>query len=125
MPKQITRAEFDVMEVLWRKSPLGAAEVADHLSGSSSRSLKTIKTLLSRLVEKGALAHEPDGRRYLYRPMVSRAAYVRSATGRLADQLFGGRVAPLVAHLAMGRGLSDDDIQELETLLSELKRDDN
>ena len=123
MAKQITRAEFDVMEVLWAESPLAAADVAERMPEPASRSVKTVKTLLSRLVDKGALAHEPDGRRYLYRPLVSRADYANAATGRLADQLFDGRAAPLVAHLAMGRGLSDDDIQELEDLLAELKRD--
>lgn len=123
MPDQITKAEFEVMDVLWAQSPLAASDVAARLVDHTSWSLKTVKTLLSRLVDKGAVAHEPDGRRYLYRPLVSRAAYARSAARRLADQLFDGRAAPLVAHLADRRGLSKDDIKELEALLKELKRD--
>lgn len=123
MADQITKAEFEVMDVLWAESPLAATDIAERLAGQTSWSLKTVKTLLSRLVEKGAVAHKPDGRRYLYRPLITRASYARSAARRLVDQLFDGRAAPLVAHLADRRGLSKDDIKELEALIRELKRD--
>ena len=123
MSKQITKAEFQIMNVLWAESPLAAANVAERLAEETGWSLKTVKTLLSRLVEKGAVAHEPDGRRYLYRPKVSRDSYARRATQRLADQLFGGRAAPLVAHLAESKGLSEEDLKDLEALIGELKRD--
>jgi BlaI family transcriptional regulator, penicillinase repressor len=123
MTKQITKAEFQVMDVLWAESPLAAANVAERLADETGWSLKTVKTLLSRLVEKGAVAHEPDGRRFLYRPKVTRGAYARRATQRLADQLFDGRAAPLVAHLAESKGLSAEDLRDLENLVEELKRD--
>ena len=123
MASQITKAEFQVMDVLWAQSPLAAAVVAEQLKADTGWSLKTVKTLLSRLVEKGAVSHEPDGRRYLYRPKVSRNAYARRAARSLADQLFDGRAAPLVAHLAETRGLTNEDMRDLEALLEELKRD--
>jgi BlaI family transcriptional regulator, penicillinase repressor len=123
MSSQITKAEFQVMDVLWAESPIAAADVAERLAAETGWSLKTVKTLLSRLVEKGAVDHEPDGRRYLYRPKVSRDSYARRAAKKLADQLFGGRAAPLVAHLAEGDGLSREDLEDLEALLMELKRD--
>ncbi|MBT8471790.1 MAG: BlaI/MecI/CopY family transcriptional regulator [Marinicaulis sp.] len=122
MPKPISRAEFDVMEALWRESPLAAADVADAMPDSGSRSVKTVKTLLSRLVDKGAVAHDVDGRRYLYSPILSRDEYAQTVTSQLADQLSDGRAAPLVAHLATGRGLSEEDIAELEILIADLKR---
>ena len=81
-----------------------------------------MKTLLARLVEKGALATEPDGRRYLYTPTLSRDSYAAKAARRLSDRLFGGRAAPLVAHLAQDEGLTPEDIAELEALLRELKK---
>lgn len=123
MTKQITKAEFQVMDVLWAESPLAASTVAEKLAEETGWSLKTVKTLLSRLVEKGAVEHKPDGRRYLYSPKVTRNAHARRATQRLADQLFGGRAAPLVAHLAESKGLSREDLSELEALIGELKRD--
>lgn len=124
MSDQISKAEFEVMEVLWEESPLAAAEIAERLEKQTSWSLKTVKTLLSRLVEKGAARHKPDGRRYLYSPVLDREDYARTAASQLANQLFGGRAAPLVAHLAGEKGLSSDDLKELEALIEELKRDD-
>jgi predicted transcriptional regulator len=78
--------------------------------------------MLGRLVEKGALSTEAEGRRYLYRPLVKPGDYRRKEARQFVDRMFGGRAAPLVAHLADGKGLSDEDIAELEALLGKLKK---
>jgi BlaI family penicillinase repressor len=117
----IGEGELAVMEVLWEHSPLTAQEVAERVDPARGWSGTTIKTMLGRLLAKGVLAHEEDGRRYLYRPAVARGDYAANETRRLADRLFGGRAAPLVAHLAEGEGLSAQDIAELEALLKELR----
>lgn len=122
MGKRISQAELTIMEVLWEQSHLAASDVADRLSDSKDWNIRTVKTLLARLVAKNALSTTQDGRRYLYAPLVERETYAASATQRLTDRLFGGRAAPLVAHLAEGRGLTDEDIAELEALLQELKK---
>jgi len=122
MSLQITPAELEIMKVLWKQPGIGAAEIVDALEGEQDWSPRTVKTLLSRLVEKGALKTEADGRRYLYQPTVDEQAYQNKEAGRLVDKRFGGRAAPLVAQLAYTRGLSDDDIQELEALLGRLKQ---
>lgn len=119
---RISDAELSVMEVLWSDPGLAAADVAARIEGKDW-SDKTVKTLLARLVDKGALRAEPEGRRYLYHPLVKRSEHRKSAVGRLADTLFGGKAAPLVAHLADARDLSDDDIEELESLVRRLKDD--
>jgi predicted transcriptional regulator len=121
MTERISGAEHEVMEVLWRESPLTASEVADRVPAERGWSARTVKTLLSRLLGKGILAHEEDGRRYLYRPAVAREDYLAEESGRLIDRLFGGRVTPLVAHLAERDALSPRDIEEIEALLRALK----
>lgn len=122
MAERISEAELTVMEALWSApAPLTAQEVHDRIGDAREWSDRTVKTMLGRLLAKGVLAHEEDGRRYLYRPAVRREAYVAGESRRLVDRLFGGRAAPLVAHLAEGEGLSKDDIAELEALLKELK----
>jgi BlaI family penicillinase repressor len=121
MSERISEAEHEVMEVLWRESPLGAAEVAERVDPARGWSDRTVKTLLSRLLAKGVLAHEEEGRRYLYRPTVSREDFVARESGRLLDRMFGGRVTPLVAHLAERDRLTAKDIEEIEALLKELK----
>lgn len=120
--ERISEAEYAVMEALWEQSPLTATEVSDKVARQRGWSLPTVKTLLSRLVAKKAVATEPDGRRYLYTPTIERTDYVGSESRRLVDRLFGGRAAPLVAHLVEAEALTEDDIAEIEKLIRELRK---
>jgi predicted transcriptional regulator len=120
-PERISEAEHAVMEVLWEQAPLTASEVCDKVCDQRGWSLATVKTLLSRLVGKQAVETEPDGKRFLYTPRIAREAYVGTESRRLVDRLFGGRAAPLFAHLAEAQALTDADIAEIEALLKELK----
>ena len=120
--ERISEAEHAVMEALWEKSPLSAAEVCDRVCKERDWSMPTVKTLLGRLVAKGAVETEPDGRRFLYSPLIERAAYVGSESKRLVERLFGGRAAPLFAHLAETEALTESDLAEIEALLRELRK---
>jgi len=121
MSERISDAEHAVMEVLWDEAPLAAADVAERIGPERDWNIRTVKTLLSRLVAKGALLHEEQGRRYLYRPALSREDFVARESTKLLDRMFGGRVTPLVAHLAERQRLSAEDIEEIEALLKALK----
>ncbi len=122
MAERISEAEHAVMEVLWAQSPLDAQRVAERLEGVQPWSLPTIKTLLSRLVAKGVLATESVGRKFLYQPLVARGDYVTGESQRLVERLFGGKLSPLVAHLAEREQLSSDDIAELRALVERIGR---
>lgn len=122
MAERISDAEHAVMEVLWDAAPLDAQSIFDRLVGTQSWTLATVKTLLSRLVAKEALATEAEGRKFLYRPVIARTDYVSGESRRLVDRLFGGRLSPLVAQFAEAETLSADDIAEIEALLRELKK---
>ena len=117
---QISEAESVVMDVLWRTHPLGAEEVVAALADSRHWQEATIKTLLNRLLNKGAIRAEKDGRRYLYSPMVKREDWVLAESRGLLERLFDGRVAPLVAHFSAHRKLSKKDVAELRKLLEEI-----
>ncbi|HNV79708.1 MAG TPA: BlaI/MecI/CopY family transcriptional regulator [Thermomonas sp.] len=120
---QISDAESVVMDVLWKRSPLSADEVVAALSGQQEWQEATVKTLLNRLLKKGAIDAGKDGRRYLYVPVLQRQAWVQGQSESLLDRLFGGRVAPLVAHFSEQRKLSRKDIADLRKLLEELDDD--
>jgi BlaI family penicillinase repressor len=122
MSERISDAEHAVMEVLWKRAPLTATEVADQVSREKDWSLQTVKTLLSRLAAKAVIGTERDGRRFLYSPLVERDDYLTGVSRNFVDRLFGGKVTPLVAHLAEADELSADDIREIEELLRELKK---
>ncbi|MBB6190523.1 putative transcriptional regulator [Sphingobium wenxiniae] len=119
--EKISEAELVVMEALWQRAPLTAADVADQVAADRGWSVQTVKTLLSRLMAKDIIAADQDGRRFLYRPMVVREEYVASESGRLVNRLFGGRISPLVAQLAEQDQLTADDIAELEGILKGLR----
>lgn len=121
MAERISDAEHAVMEVLWEESPLTAQEVAERIPADRDWSANTVKTLLGRLLAKAVIGHEEDGRRYRYRPLVQREDYVAGESRKLIDRLFGGKLTPLVAHLAERDELSAQDISEIEALLKGLK----
>jgi len=120
--ERISDAEHAVMEVLWDQSPRSATDVCEAICETREWSIATVKTLLSRLVTKGAVATEPEGRRFLYRPLIARSAYVGGESQRLVDRLFGGRASSLFAHLAQSEALTDQDLAEMEALLKELRQ---
>ena len=120
---QISAAESVVMDVLWLRSPLAAEDIVMALADSREWQEPTIKTLLNRLLNKGAISAAKDGRRYLYAPVLQRDAWVQGESESLLQRMFGGRVAPLVAHFSDQRKLSRKDIAELRKLLEELDDD--
>ncbi|MEL7447476.1 MAG: BlaI/MecI/CopY family transcriptional regulator [Pseudomonadota bacterium] len=120
--ERISDAEAAVMEALWRHGAASASEVCDAVCEERGWSLPTVKTLLSRLVQKQAIAAKPDGRRFIYSPLIERTAYVGGESQRLVDRLFGGSPASLFAHLAEQEALTDDDLAKIESLLKELKQ---
>ena len=111
-----------LLQLLWGDSPLGATEIADRVSADRGWTLTTVKTLLSRLVTKGAITAKPQGRKYLYAPAIQRYDVAATQARGLVDRLFGGRVSPLVAQLAEQKQLDDDDIAELEAIIRSLKK---
>ena len=122
MEPRVSEAELEIMEALWAADePQTAAAVSEAVS-ERGWSLPTVKTMLSRLVQKGAAAYEADGRRYLYRPEIERDAYVGNESRRLVDRLFGGKLSPMIARLAEDEAISDAEIAEIEALLKELKQ---
>ena len=117
---QISEAESVVMDVLWRQHPAAADEVMAALASQQDWQEATVKTLLNRLLNKGAISAQKDGRRYLYSPLLKREDWVLEESRGLLDRLFDGRVAPLVAHFSAHRKLSKKDVAELRKLLQEI-----
>ena len=122
MDVRLSEAEWEVMEVLWASpSPLTATDIADRIPALRDWSLATVKSLLSRLLAKGAVRPDKDGRRFLYTPAIERDSYVGDESRRFVDRLFGGRLSPLIAQLAEDETLGEDDVAEIEALLARLK----
>jgi BlaI family transcriptional regulator, penicillinase repressor len=113
----ISDAESQIMRALWARHPLSAEDILAALPADAGWQLGTVKTLLNRLLNKGALQAQRDGRRYLYEPRVAREAWEQGESLSLLDRVFGGRLSPLVAHFSAQRKLSAEDAEALRRLL--------
>jgi predicted transcriptional regulator len=121
---KISEAESKVLEVFWRaKGPLSADDVVAAMDNDRDWSAGTIRTFLTRLVKKKALRATPDGRRYLYRPLIRREDYVHEQSRNLIDRLFGGKVAPFITQFSARQQLSRREIEELKRLIERLDHD--
>lgn len=129
----ITEAEWEVMRVLWdaAEAPgagLTAGEVARRVSEARPDwAPRTVKTLLGRLVRKGAVAVRTEGasaaggeaRRHLYRAAASREACRRQESRSFLSRIFDGAAAPAVMQLLRETKLSAQEIAELRQVLEE------
>lgn len=117
----ISDAESQVMEVLWQATAaMPAEDIVAALAHRHQWQEATVKSLLNRLLNKGAVSARKDGRRYLYTAVLKREHWLTSESTGMLDRLFGGRIAPLVAHFGKHRKLSKTDIAELKRLIGEL-----
>ena len=119
--KTISDSELEVMKVLWEQSPLSANAIIDRLE-ESDWSGATIRTLIGRLVKKGALACDKARREHLYAPQVSEADYVRRARLSFIGRMYDGAVHPMIAQIIEDEELTSQEIDELQRLLDEKRK---
>ena len=119
---QISDSEWDVMEPIWAAGACTAADVIKALRATHDWNHSTIRTLLARLVEKGALAYDVDGSRYIYRAAVTTDEVYTSMTDDIIEQLFEGSLANLVDHFLTTRDVSAEELRRLEQLIAERKK---
>lgn len=118
-PVRVSEAETRVMEVLWEGSPRSASGVIAALAASTGWNHRTIRTLLRRLVDKGAVTAETRGRAYLYRPALSRECFVRQESRSFLERVFGGSSLAAVVHLVEEEPLSPQELARLRRILTE------
>jgi BlaI family penicillinase repressor len=118
----ITEAESRVMDVLWKDAPQSSEQIVASLVDPTGWHEKTIRTLLNRLLGKGAVVACKDGRRYLYSPELRCDDWRKQESRSLVDRVFGGKVAPLLAHFSEHEDLSPKEIDELRKLIDAIER---
>jgi BlaI family penicillinase repressor len=114
---RISEAEWEVMRLLWKRSPLTANQVVRALSIRKPWKPKTVKTLLSRLVKKRAAGFDRKGREYDYYPLVGEAECVRVESRSFLRRVYGGAARPMLATFIENEDLSAEDIEELKRIL--------
>ncbi|MGE0191076.1 MAG: BlaI/MecI/CopY family transcriptional regulator [Planctomycetota bacterium] len=120
----LTDAEWKVMDVVWDRGSVAVREVHQALEPATSWAYTTVKTLLDRLVDKGALEARAEGRRWLYTAVVRREEAQRGELEALRAKAFGGRLGGML-HLLLGEGrLGARDREALEKLVRRLESAD-
>jgi BlaI family penicillinase repressor len=115
---QISDAEWEVMKVLWEKSPISVSDLSRELA-STGWHQKTIRTMVIRLARKGVIDHQVKDGVYHYSPLISKTESLSAATRSFVDRVFDGALAPMIAHFAGHRRLSAQEKSELKKLLAD------
>lgn len=118
---KITDAEWEVMRVVWAHGSVTSREIIEILESKMQWKAPTIKTLIGRLVEKGALNTEQEGRKYIYSANIEEKEAVRSFTNDIFDRICRKNVGNVIESIIKDHTLSFDDIQRLEEIL-EMKK---
>jgi BlaI family penicillinase repressor len=118
-PPRISEAEWDVMRVLWDRGRATSREVVEAVAPEKGWNHRTVRTLIARLVKKGVLGYEAEGKRYVYHPLVSRDECALAESRSLVERVFGGSVSQLFATFVRGGALSPEELAELRRLLDE------
>jgi BlaI family penicillinase repressor len=121
MPR-IAESEWRVMQVLWEQGPQTANEVVSALAGEVKWKSRTIKTLISRLVRKGAVRFREEGNKYRYFPAVKESECIRSETQSFVRRVYQGAMKPALAAFLEDADLSPQDIDELQKILEQKRK---
>ncbi len=121
---QISDAEWKVMKIIWDKPPYTAKQVIKELSSSTEWQPKTIKTLLSRLVKKGVLGYDTQGRSYLYYPLVREEECIRDENQSFLERVYNGSLKLMLTNFIKEGEFTEDEIDELKKILDEKKTED-
>ncbi|MEY4690388.1 MAG: hypothetical protein RIT19_713 [Verrucomicrobiota bacterium] len=115
---RISETEWEIMRIVWKRQPVTSADVIAELQRvDASWRAVTAKTLLNRLVRKGALCFEAIGRIYHYSATVSESECISAATRSFLDRVFGGSLTGMMAHYVESRKLSKTQVAELRRIL--------
>lgn len=114
---QISDTEFEVMKVVWKHAPISTNEVVEKVTRITDWNDGTIRTLLARLVKKGVLSYEMEGRLYVYSPNVKEEEYLNIRGRSFLDKFYDGDLNSLVLSVVDGDSKSEEKLDALyETL---------
>ncbi|MDU6855579.1 MAG: BlaI/MecI/CopY family transcriptional regulator [Clostridiales bacterium] len=115
----ISEAEYEVMKIIWAHAPISTTEVVERLLETSTWTPKTIQSLLARLVKKGALEYQKNGRVFVYTPLVKEEEYLEKESVTFLNRFYNGALNSMVVNFLKHDKLTKDDIEELKKILDE------
>ena len=120
--KDLSRAEWKVMKIVWELQKAMAREVYTIAGEQYDWAPATVKTILKRLTDKGYVSATPVGNGFVYRPIPSAGAMLKSAADTLLTNAIEGTTGPLLVHMVQQTSLSEEDLDSLQKLIDHKKR---
>ncbi len=115
---QITDAEYVIMKVLWENEPCTSGEIVEEVSKEQEWNDKTIRTLINRLISKGAVkAEKTNSKAFIYSSLVSKKDYIKVENSNFINKLYGGSIKLMLASFVENNKLSKEEIQNLKDIL--------
>lgn len=119
---KISEAEWEIMKIIWKKTPVGSEEIIQDLSSKKDWSSKTVKSFLNRLLNKQVIGYVKSGRNYLYHPLLSEEECIEMESKSFLDRVYDGAVGMMFSHYLKNEKLSDEELENLQRLLLESKK---
>ncbi|MDS1030038.1 BlaI/MecI/CopY family transcriptional regulator [Bacillota bacterium LX-D] len=117
---QISEAELEVMKILWEIGHATSSQIIDRLTKMTEWKPKTIQTLITRLVVKGAVKAEKTGSKaFMYFPLISEDEFKAYASKSFLQKLFNGSLNLMIASFIKEQKMSREEIESLKKLLDE------
>lgn len=120
---QISEAEFEVMKIIWNHAPINTNEITEMLCKTTTWSPKTIHTLIKRLVNKGAISYEKEGRVFVYTPRIKENEYIENESSHFLKRFYNGDITRMLSSFMENNKLSKAEIKILNTMLSSNRKD--
>jgi predicted transcriptional regulator len=117
---QISRSELEILRYVQDHGPVTARQVSEHFATTRQLARTTVLTLLERLRTKGQLTREKSGNVYLYAPSAPKADVQRALIRDFVERALGGSLSPFVAYLSREAQVTEEELDELKRLVSEL-----
>ncbi len=118
-PGALTKAQRDIMEVVWAAGEVTVTEVRDALAKKREVARNTIQTMMVRLDERGWLKHREQGRTFIYSAARPKTVSLGAKVSQMVDRLFAGSPENLVNALIEYRGLSSDESERIREMIEQ------
>lgn len=119
---QISDAEFEVMNIIWKYAPINTNDIVEQLSKNKSWNPKTIQTMLFRLEKKGVITHEKESRVFVYSPLIEKDAYLERERDTFINRFFDGALNQMVVSYLNKNELTSKEIEDLQAILDKKRQ---
>lgn len=121
MPK-ISDGEYEIMKIIWKCSPIKSQDIIPLVNPENNWNEKTIKTMINRLLKKGVIGYEKEGKSYLYYPIIDESDYEKRENNSFLQKFYNGSVNAMLSHFISDKKFSREEINELKKLLDEREK---